>query len=155
VKVYRLAHTDLAHEAITPSKAQGRWNAESHPVLYTSDHPALAALEVLNYWDDYVSMRGYYLYELEIPDLMDDAPLEVNHHDGQQTRAYGTNWIKRKSNLTLRVRSVCTPIGFNYVLNGKHPAYSQIKLTQQHAYEFDPRIQKLISEAKKLKRGNG
>ncbi len=155
MKVYRLAHTDLAHEAIAPSPAEGRWNEASYPVLYTSDHSALAALEVLYYWDDYVSMDGYYLYELEIPESVEDAPSDINHHDLQQTRDFGTSWLIAKTALALRVRSVCTPIGFNYVLNGKHPAYSQIRVTQQHLYDYDPRIQKLIAEAKKSKRSKG
>lgn len=155
MKVYRLAHTDLAHEAITPSAAQGRWNEESYPALYTSEHSALAALEVLNYWDDYISMDGYYVYELDIPDDIEDAPSDIDHHDLQQTRLFGTRWLIGKKALALRVRSVCTPIGFNYVLNGKHPAYSQIRVTQQHPHDYDLRIQRLISEAKKSKRRKG
>ena len=164
MKVYRLAHTDLAHEAIAPSPAQGRWNEVSYPALYTSEHSALAALEMLNYWDDYISMNGYYytvkqmlipifrlklhtwprmqvsglilrcnyVYEIDILDEVEDAPSGINHHDLQQTRDFGTRWLIAKTALALRVRSVCTPIGFNYVLNGKHTAYSLIRVTQQH-----------------------
>ena len=62
IHAYRLAFTDSITTAFRPRGAPGRWNSKGTVVVYTAEHPALAALEMLTAWDVYADFGRYHLY---------------------------------------------------------------------------------------------
>src|SRR5690606_13525917 len=75
---YRLAFTDSLTRAFRPRGAEARWNSEGVPVIYTAEHPALAALEILNAWQQYSDLTGYSLYLCRLdPDAIINAAPEL------------------------------------------------------------------------------
>ena len=71
---WRLAWTESLMMAFQPRGAAARWNSQGTVMAYTSEHPALAAWEVANHWEEYGSLRGYHLYSVEIPEDEIEAP---------------------------------------------------------------------------------
>jgi RES domain-containing protein len=148
---WRLAHTHLLTLAFQPRGGQARWNSQGTIMAYTSEHPALAAWEVANHWEEYNSLNGYYLYSVEIPDeeienrdfdpaIFDDVAL---------TRRIGDKWIEARTSVALKVPSVVAPRSWNYLLNVNHPNFLRtVRLNEHGSFLFDNRIERLIEQAK-------
>ena len=145
---YRLVHRlalERTGDPLCTTGATGRWNSQGVRVTYLAEHPALAALEVLNYVGLYRSVQGYQLYRLEVPeDEIKQAPDSIEVHDHAQTRAFGDDWVRRGSSLALRVRSVTGPDSFNVLLNQKHPGMNALEAEFLGPYRFDDRVAKLV-----------
>jgi RES domain-containing protein len=145
---YRLVHTFALQQSGDPlrtSGATGRWNSKGVRVTYLAEHPALAALEILNYVGMYRSVQGYQLYRVELPDAqIQIAPSTIDVHDYSQTRPYGDDWIRRGESLALRVPSVTGPDSFNVLLNQLHPALPGLQPEFLGPYHFDDRVAALI-----------
>jgi len=52
----------------------------------------------------------------------------------------GDAWIKSGRPAALRVPSVIVPGEFNYLLNPRHPDFSNLKFGEPAAFLFDPRL---------------
>jgi RES domain-containing protein len=147
VRIYRLAFGNDLSQAFTATGAYGRWNHRGSYALYLSEHPALAALEILNYWAQYLTFDNYYLFALELTDTM----IEISNQDPrdlQLCREIGTNWLKENSKVALKVHSVAAPESHNYVLNPKHSAFMTMVPEPCGAFNYDQRILDLIRAAK-------
>ena len=145
---YRLVHRLALERTGDPLRtvgATGRWNSKGVLVTYLAEHPALAALEVLNYVGIYHSVQGYLLYRLDVPDdQILSAPDGIDIRDYAQTRAFGDRWVKDGTSLALRVRSVTGPDSFNVLLNQKHPEMSALEAEFLGPYSFDDRVAALV-----------
>lgn len=151
MKAFRLAHEKALTQLKDPfdvQAKQGRWNSEGWRVAYASEHPALAALEMLGYWDDYASMNGYHLLVAEFPEnLVEDAG-HVDPFNDQITRAFGNQWLQEERSAILKVRSVVMPHSFNLLINAAHPSFSQLSTQNLGAFTYDARIHRMIELAK-------
>jgi len=145
---YRLVHRlalERTGDPLRTTGATGRWNSQGVRVTYLAEHPALAALEVLNYVGLYRSVQGYQLYRLEVPEHeIKQAPDSIEVHDHAQTRAFGDDWVRRGSSLALRVKSVTGPDSFNVLLNQQHPGMNALVAEFLGPYRFDDRVAKLV-----------
>lgn len=126
------------------------------PIIYTAEHPALAALEILQSWKRYENLDYYTLFLARInPETVIDAlpqleEQQVSIRDLQATQAFGDAWMASRSSVALRVPSVATPISFNYLLNPDHPDFSSsVSYEAVGPFQYDPRITELIRAAKK------
>jgi RES domain-containing protein len=119
-------------------------------MVYTSEHPALAALEILNSWESYAALTGYHLYRCTFEDgPVLEAPSALDIQDKVATRAYGDAWITNRDSIMLKVRSVAAPESTNYLLNPNHPDFlSSVALEALGPFNFDERIEKLMRKAK-------
>ena len=116
---------------------------------YTSEHLALAALELLNYWNSYPNMNGYLIFSADIMEsAVEDLPGTVDPHDYQQTRPYGDTWVQEQRSLVLRVPSVVLPMSFNYLINPRHPQMSSFTYTNDGDFTFDRRVNTLLELAR-------
>lgn len=124
-------------------------------MLYTAEHPALAALEMLNAWQRYADLAGYTLYLCILdPDAVENAVPElrrrgIDPRDTAATRAFGANWVARGVGPVLRVPSVAAPASYNYLLASDHPDFdAAVERESLGAFRYDERIAELIRAAK-------
>ncbi len=158
ITTYRLAHEIAlakSPDPFKPAPTENRWNSVGVQVAYTSEHLALAALELLTYWGHYPNLRGYQLFTITFsPEDVEDAlgrQPNLNVQAGRQTRHYGDAWVQEGRSLALRVPSVVVPLSFNYLINPNHPHYDSKAVTAYGAFVYDERIGKLVEQAKSMR----
>jgi RES domain-containing protein len=125
VRIWRISnHADLSGRG--GELAGGRWNRLGTPVVYCSDHPATALLEVLAHIDREDTPAGYQLIEIEIPDaaprkVLGAEDLPPNwRNECETTQALGTELLERAEHLLIVVPCVLVPIAWNALLNSRH-----------------------------------
>lgn len=117
-------------------------------MAYTSEHAALAAMELLGYWNSYPNMQGYKLFSADIDTAdIETAPSTINIQDQAQTRAFGDLWVSEQRTFALQVPSVVMPLSFNFLLNPDHPRMATFTYVDEGDFEFDSRVTQLINAA--------
>src|SRR5262245_54027979 len=104
--------------------ASGRWHSRGRRVVYLSDHPASALLEVLVHFEvDVADLPvAYQLLAVDFPSeasdivAMDALPPDWRTNVAA-TRGVGDRWLDAGSTPLLRVPSAIVPQAFNYLLN--------------------------------------
>ncbi len=126
----------------------GRWNKRGVPVVYTSSHESLAALEVLantpvaSLPDDLhvitlILPESAKIMQLKSPDL----PKGWSHYPPlNQLRETGTEWLISQKSLALKVPSALIQSEFNILLNPAHKDMSRLKTGEVRSFRFDRRI---------------
>ena len=155
-RVYRLAH-ELAlaqnPQPFQPAPSENRWNSADTQVAYGGEHLALSALELLTYWGNYPSMRGYQLFTLELQaSEVEEVLLRqpgIDPRDYRQTRRYGDAWVEKGRSLALKVPSVVIPMSYNYLINPQHPSFDPDRVVAHGAFAYEERIARLIEKAKR------
>jgi RES domain-containing protein len=134
-RLCRRPHADLAGEGAR--RYGGRWNNIGRAVVYLTDHPALAALEVRVHLDLPYDLLpdDYVLLGVLVPDnLVGD----IGAYDS--TVAAGNAWIDSASSAALRVPSVLVPHAFNVLVNPEHKLAQGISIESLEPFRFDPRL---------------
>ena len=150
MRSYRLAFAENLSTAFSPRGAPGRWNSEGVVMVYTAEHAALAALEILAGWEVYASLQGYSLYRCTFEEaLVEDAPASLDIYDKGETRAYGDTWVRERRSVAMRVPSVVAPESFNVLLNPEHGDFQKIRLESLGPFGFEERIAALVERAKR------
>lgn len=148
VTAWRIVKTDWASRAFDGEGARlygGRWNNIGQPVVYTAATLSLAALEMLVHLEAADLERAYSFIPVlfdaslvrELPDLpanWRDNPAPVS------ARETGDRWLKAMSSAVLRVPSALIPQEFNYLLNPRHPDFSQLRIGEPLTFDFDKRL---------------
>lgn len=136
------SHADLSGEG--ERRASARWHTAGRPVVYLASSPASALLESL-------------VHELSLDELPDSYQwLEIDadqtvptaapvlpdgwHRELSRSRAVGDAWLKEASTPLLEVPSVIVPRAANYLLNPRHPAAGDVRITSVIRYPLDPRL---------------
>jgi RES domain-containing protein len=126
-------------------RASGRWHTRGRRVVYCSESPAAALLEILVHFE--IDVRDlptrYRLMKLRAPDglIVEDLPATelptdwLEHTD--RTRAIGDRWLQAGRSALLRVPSAVVPETFNVLLNPGHAHAGHVELAQvsEHAIE--------------------
>lgn len=122
----------------------GTWNNPGLPMVYLSSSLALSALEVLVNLPPAQRRRG------ELPTLVavavDIDPDEITdpgfpaRQEVEQSRAYGDAWLRSGSSLALSVPNRVIPLERNVLLNPRHPAMVDVKVTVTEPFVFDDRL---------------
>lgn len=136
------------HRDLTGSgglKAAGRWHYAGHVIVYMSETPAAALLEVCVHTSANDVPPEFTLLKIEGADLevpsvkTDDLPqdwptrLEV-------TRDVGTAWLENKDSVLLQVPSVIVPETVNFLFNPSHQHAAKFRITDAFSYPFDIRL---------------
>ena len=131
-------------------RASGRWHTRGRRVVYCSESPATALLEIQVHFE--IDVRDlptrYRLLTLRAPDavvveglLASELPANwLEHTDG--TRAIGDRWLQAGRSALLRVPSAVVPETFNVLLNPGHGDAGQLELVQVSEHAIDPRLLK-------------
>jgi RES domain-containing protein len=141
-------HCDL--QGMGGEKSEGRWHTSERGkrIVYLSDHPALALIEVL------VNLKGnpqlfpdtYQLMKVIVADHVATGTLELNrlsgnwHNDEKQTKSIGDSWLAGAHSALLAVPSVPSPESVNYLLNPLHADAKEVKFEWCRWIKYDKRL---------------
>ena len=121
----------------------GRWNEKGYPALYTSSSLSLAALEILVHTDKSMPPVNMAYASISVPDSFASMKILKLPPDTTEVE-YGTNWLKEKSSLMLKVPSVILPYEYegeyNLILNPLHDDFKKVFINEVHDFSFDVRL---------------
>ncbi len=135
-RLCRQPYADLSGEGAR--RWGGRWNSPGRPVVYLSEHPALAVLEVRVHLDLPLELLpvDYVLVRVRLPD---ETPAVVGG-DPLDAKAAGDAWLSAGDSATLRVPSVLVPFAHNVLLNPGHACAATAAISGTTAFRFDARL---------------
>jgi RES domain-containing protein len=150
--LYRIAYKAYADlSGIGGLTTSGRWTQQGYPVVYFSESLSLAAWEKLMQFESVKHIPNvYFSLSVEIPEssiqIITKEELDKSikgwasfpHHSG--TRIIGTNFLKDKKYLLLRVPSAVIQGEFNYIMNPLHPLSAEAKIIESKPFIFDERL---------------
>lgn len=121
----------------------GRWNEKGYSAIYTSSSLSLCMCETLVHCDKSIIPSNMYFVEMEIPDeLIPENFFEIS--SGEEASLAGTKWLKSKSSVAIKVRSVILPAlydkDFNVILNPEHPDFCKLTVKTVVECPFDLRL---------------
>ena len=122
---------------------EGRWHFRGTPIVYCTDHPSTALLEILVHATRYTVPDYYQLLEIEVPDDIETfAPtIAMNwDRDTDETRRIGARFIAEGIFALMNVPSVIMPKARNFLLNPAHADAGQIRIVETYRYPFDSRL---------------
>ncbi len=133
-QICRQAQADLSgHHAVEGE----RWNSPGWRVVYLSEHPALAVLELRAHLDmPYEELvHDHVLMRIRLPEDVEDVP-EIP----KDPRAHGDAWLREGRSAVLRVPSIIVREGRNLLLNPLHTRARQAEVEACTPFRFDPRL---------------
>lgn len=121
----------------------GRWNEKGYSAIYTSSSLSLCMCETLVHCDKSIIPHNMYFAEMEIPDeLIPEDFLEVSADE--EASIIGTKWLKSKSSVAIKVRSVILPNqydkDYNVILNPEHSDFCKLTVKTVVECPFDLRL---------------
>jgi RES domain-containing protein len=141
-------HSDI--EGLGGEKTDGRWHtaARGKRIVYLSEHPALALIEVL------ANLKGnpklfpdtYRLMKISKADDVSTGVLGPNslssewRENTNETRLAGDSWLAGGSSALLGVPSVPSPESLNYLFNPRHPEAKGLTVEWCQWIEYDKRL---------------
>ncbi len=154
MRVWRICRAPFAQAAFSgegPRLFSGRWNPKGVPMVYTSTHLSLAALEVFVHLevrsepDDLVSVMAELAVEQDVllqqgEALLSRLPRDWRSLENRALREIGAAWIASASSLALMVPSAVIEGEWNVLLNPAHPDARKIALAEPKTFQFDPRM---------------
>jgi RES domain-containing protein len=147
VTLWRISrHDDL--EGLGGERADGRWHtaAKGKRVVYLSEHPAVALLEVL------ANLKGnprlfpdaYRMMKVEAADALEVEQVGTLAEDWRErveaTRVVGDVWLKERRSALLRVPSAPSPESWNYLLNPLHVEAKGLQVEWARWVRYDRRL---------------
>jgi RES domain-containing protein len=146
-------HCDL--EGLGGEKADGRWHtaARGKRIVYFSEHPALALVEVLANLGGTPGLfpDAYQLMKVSASDgvsaeVLEPNALPDNWRDSlAHTRSAGDSWLQRGNSALLGVPSVPSPESTNYLFNPRHPEANDVAFEWCRWIKYDKRLFHLLS----------
>jgi RES domain-containing protein len=136
-------HRDLS--GIGGLKAGGRWHFPGQLVVYLSENPASALLEVSVHTAANDVPPDYTLLRVKGPDIAtatvtaDDLPEDWQAHP-DATREFGTAWLRRNERVHLKIPSAIVLQTWNFLFNQLHANASAFRIVGVLTYPFHNRI---------------
>lgn len=134
-RLCRQPYADLSGEGARI--ARGRWNRRGRAVVYLSEHPALAVLEVRVHLDLPLDLlpTDYVLVHVNLPDEPPGLPADTADH-----LEAGDIWLRDSATAVLQVPSMLVPFAHNLLLNPRHPHAADAEVLSVTPFRFDPRL---------------
>ena len=128
-------------------KTFGRWHIVGSRMIYTTDSPASALLEICAHTTRQKVPASFTLLKIlglntdvEEVQLSRMSPDWVNRIE--VTQALGAEWLESQRTALLRVPSALVPETWNYLLNPLHPEAGKIRIERVYEYPFDLRLKR-------------
>jgi len=125
-----------------------RWHSEGQPIVYLSETPSGALVEVLVHLElDYSKLpTSYKLLKVEAPDdvamdLLPESELALDwREDPTVTQAAGDAWLTPARRALLKVPSAIVPETFNLLLNPRSAEAARLHVLWHREYPWDRRF---------------
>ena len=121
----------------------GRWHLRGTPIVYCTDHPSTALLEILVHATRYTVPDYYQLLEIEAPDDIEAfvPTIPANwDQDTDETRRIGARFVADGTSALMNVPSVIMPKARNFLLNPAHADARLVRIIETYRYPFDSRL---------------
>lgn len=149
-RLIKARHKEIAFDGEGARLEGGRWNPKGVPVVYLSDHPALAALETFVHLKSAAMKIEYVMFRLEIPTEVSVFELPVaalpaswrNEPPTPETMAIGGKWVLEGKAAVLKIPSILVPAAANLILNPRHSDSKKVRIGPAVKFSFDPRMWK-------------
>jgi len=143
-RIVRDKRSATAFDGEGAARVGGRWNLPGTPVVYTSEHRSLAALETLIHLNPLIPF-SYVIFEVSFDEnWVETVPPPRKswrtYPPGSVTQSIGSRWVKENRSAILRVPSVVIPEEFNLLLNPRPPDFRKIVISAPAPFRFDPRL---------------
>jgi len=136
-------HQDLS--GVGGLRASGRWHYAGQPVVYLSENPASALLEVCVHTAASDVPPNFTLLRIEGPDLEFSSVAEKDLPENwrvrfEATQELGTKWLRQNNAVLLQIPSAIVPETANYLFNPAHQNAKAFRISEVLTYPFDVRI---------------
>ena len=126
-------------------RAGGRWHLAGQPVVYLSENPAAALLEVCVHTAANDVPPEFTLLKVVGPEvevaLIEEASLPQSWQSRFDiTRRLGTDWLQRRETILLKLPSAIVPHTWNFLFNPQDPDAGRFAIAEALRYPFDSRI---------------
>lgn len=131
-------------------KSDGRWHTAAHGkrIVYLSEHPALALVEVLAnlHGNPRLLPESYQLIKVRVEPEISSERFDIDslsdkwHEDLNETQAAGDEWLARGSSALLGVPSSPSPESVNFLLNPLHADARRMKIDWAKWIRYDKRL---------------
>lgn len=128
-------------------RASGRWHFSGQPVVYLTESPAAALLEICVHTAASDVPPEFPLLRIEGPEV-EVSSVELNalpkrwQDKTETTRELGTEWLRAGRGVLLRVPSAILPYTWNFVFNPLHRDAELFRIVERMKCPFDERIKK-------------
>jgi RES domain-containing protein len=125
--------------------APGRWHNQGRPVVYLSESPAAALIEILVHLEVREGRFPpcYQLLKFQVPDTVSHDRIALAQlapgwtEDLRTSRGLGDRWLKSGRSALLEVPSVILPETVNWILHPLHPESREIQLEWKRQFPYD------------------
>ena len=148
--VYRVCsskYSDNISGESSRKQRSNRWNSYGTPMLYTSDSPALCAVEMYQYIPPSFVPLDYSLLKIEIPDadpLLVDGSFFTDPnwiYNTKTTQSIGDYFINENKYLIMKVPcAMITDHCFNYLINPMHEDFKEVKILETLSFPVDGKL---------------
>ncbi|WP_046755032.1 RES family NAD+ phosphorylase [Kordia jejudonensis] len=147
--VYRVCGSKYANDISGESSKRqrsNRWNSFGTPMLYTSDSPALCAVEIHQYLPPSFIPKNYSLLQIEVPDvehlLVEDTFFKDEQWIDQLlvTQKFGDFFIEKNEHLVMKVPSAMISSCFNYLINPMHKDFNKVIITNTKTFPMEGKL---------------
>lgn len=118
-------------------------------MVYAADAPATALLETLVHIDRPDLLRvPMVVFSISLDEARHLVRFPTEHLPTDwrawpwpaSTQALGTFWFESRISPVLEVPSAVMPLQHNYLINPRHPQFSELEITGPAAFPIDPRL---------------
>jgi len=145
-RVTKTRHSKSAFDGEGARLYPGRWNSAGHPVVYTSEHIALAVLEILVHAGEsllphYTALSATFDEGLVTEVGEDDLPPGWRGFPAlDELKRVGDAWLDSLRSPVLKVPSAVVPCSWSFLLNPLHPDFPSIRLGDPLPLKLDRRL---------------
>jgi RES domain-containing protein len=146
-RLIKSRHAAAAFDGEGARRFGGRWSSAGVPVVYASDTPSLAVLEVLVHLQVARVLESYSIVSAEVPaELVSAVSPDALPRDWMRypapadARAIGDTWVGRAESAVLVVPSAIVDMQQNFLLNPRHPDFGRIVVGAARRFRFDQRL---------------
>lgn len=150
MRVFRISRS-VHSEDLTGDGARihgGRWNHRGTSVIYASESRALATTEYLVHVPMSLVPDDLRIVTILIPDAMGPETIEPDalpsnwrtYPAPKELADIGSQWVRQRRSLILRVPSVVVQGDFNIMINPAHPDMAGDTIHSIAPYELDKRL---------------
>jgi RES domain-containing protein len=126
-------------------RSAGRWHSQGKLIVYLTDHPSSALLEMLVHMDRDLIPSTYQLLQIVVPadvkiEAVEAGELSIDWRaETMVSRQIGDRWLDRSTSALLRVPSAVGQ-GQNFLLNPAHSGAAKIVVAKIFRAPFDARL---------------